>query len=250
MKPGLPVRFGHVHGGRQHLVVKCLRDFDEPRHTCGALGVADHRFDRAEGAGLERGALLLEHGLQGLDLGLVPGHRAGAVSLDQSDRGGRETGLGVSSPKGLRLPGGPRCGQALLASVSGTTDTLDDGVDPVAVALGVGEPLQHQRGDAFTDRDAVGALVEGATPARRRQCLGLRETEIHEGVLSGVGATGDHEITGPALQFVHREVECREGGRAGGVHGAVETAEIEPIRDSPGGDVHQDPRERVLGPLG
>ena len=69
---------------------------------------------------------------------------------------------------GVAVGAGPaRCAGPPAAARSGRApgrrwraDALDHRVDPVAVALGVGQPLEHDAGDALAERDAVGGCVE------------------------------------------------------------------------------------------
>ena len=80
-----------------------------------------------------------------------------------------------------------RRGDALALAVAGAADAAQHGVDPVAVALGVGEPLEHEQRSALAHHEAVRAGVErpGAGrgeradlaelhEARRRPCCGRR----------------------------------------------------------------------------
>ena len=85
-RPG--VRLLDVQRRRQDLVVQRQGDLGHSRDTGGALGVTDHRLDRADGARLPRRACGLEHPLERRHLRLVPGDGAGAVRFDQPDAGG------------------------------------------------------------------------------------------------------------------------------------------------------------------
>ena len=79
---------------------------------------------------------------------------------------------------------------------------LIDGVDPVAVALGVGEPLEHHARDAFADDDAVGAVVEGTAAPRRRQRVGLREAHEGDGAVGAVHRADEHHVGVAAAQLL------------------------------------------------
>ena len=97
--------------------------------------------------------------------GLVADDGAGAVRLHQPDARGRDAGLGVRAVQRPQLPLGPRRGQPLVAAVARCADALDDGVDAVAVALGVRESLEHRDANPLGQRDAVGPGVERPAPA-------------------------------------------------------------------------------------
>ena len=123
------------------------------------------------------GAVLGEDLGEGGQLGAVADDRAGAVGLDQADRRrasgrpGRRPGRSARCWPSLRGAVRPRWRPSLDAG-----DGVDDGVDAVAVALGVGEALEHDAGDALAEDDAVGARVEGAALAGRRQRVDRRRT--------------------------------------------------------------------------
>ena len=107
---------------------------------------------------------------QGLDLDHVADGRARAVGLDVADRRGIDARLGIGALERPHLALEARRGQSPAAAVAGGPDPLDDGVDPIAVALGVGQPLEDHGGDALADHDAVGARrrTGGSGPAGRR----------------------------------------------------------------------------------
>jgi hypothetical protein len=211
--------------------------------------MADHRLDGPERDALSVRTRLGEHVGERLHLRPVAGDGARSVRLDEPDRRRRDAGVGVRPPERAHLSFGARRGQAAISAVAGRADAFDDGVDPVAVALRVGEPLEHDRGEALADGDAVGLGVEGPAPAVRRERLRLAEAEVAEGVLDRVDPPGEDHVARAVLELAHREADGGERRRAGGIDRVVRAAEVEPVRDAPRGDVHEDPRERVLGPL-
>ena len=120
------------------------RRLDQPGDAGGRLGVADHRLDRADRARSARAVAGSPNTVvSAVELGAVAGDGPGAVRLDQADRGGRVAGLGVGAPQRPHLALGPRRGEAPVAAVAGGADAADHGVDAVAVALGVGQALEH-----------------------------------------------------------------------------------------------------------
>ena len=127
-----------------------------------------------------RGARVLEEPSERLDLDDVAQGGAGAVRLDVADGARRDAGLCVGALEGAHLPFDDRGGQAAGAAVARGADALDHGVDAVAVALGVGQALEHERGHSLADDDPVGTGVERATAAARRERLGLAERQIGE----------------------------------------------------------------------
>ena len=107
------------------------------------------------------------------ELGPVGGRHAQAVALDEHD-GGR-----VDSRPGDR-PGASRgrarahwVRPALALAVAGQADSLNDGVNSIAVALGVGPPLEDQDPHAFARNHAVGVGRERPGGPRARQGVEL-----------------------------------------------------------------------------
>ncbi len=72
-------------------------------------------------------------------------------------------------------------------------DAEDDGVDPVAVALGVLEPLEHEERCAFPHHEAIGARVEWSG-ARGRQRADLAELHERGDTHVAVDATRDGDV--------------------------------------------------------
>ena len=77
------------------------------------------------------------------------------------------------------LPDGVRRGDALALAVAGRPDATQHGVDPVAVAFGVGEALEHEHGRALAHHEPVRARVERPGPGRRQ---GTDLAELDEAV--------------------------------------------------------------------
>jgi hypothetical protein len=83
---------------------------------------------------------------------------------------------------------------ALAPAVGRGADAADHGVDAVAVALGVVEALEGQHGHALAEEGAVGCVGEGPAIAALGERGRLAEAHVHEDVVHGVDAAGDHQI--------------------------------------------------------
>ena len=70
--------------------------------------------------------------------------------------------------------------EAEALAVARSADTFDDGVDAIAVALGVLPPLQDDCGDAFTERD----------DGQQAVALGDKDPEVHFELASALRASG------------------------------------------------------------
>ena len=153
-----------VEGRRQLAVEDGEGGLGQAGGTGGGHGVADHRLHRAQHRVATRRRARVrsaaEHGAQRLELGAVADRGGGAVRLDQPD-GGRVQPAGP--PRLLdrqHLTLGPRVHERRAGAVGRNAGPLDHGVDAVAVALGVGHPLEHQDAGALAHQDAVGVAAE------------------------------------------------------------------------------------------
>ena len=187
---GVPVDVGvgvaEVQAGREHLLVQRHDDLEQAGGAGGGLEVADVGLDRAERDRAGRGTGR-RRPRSGAELGGVADAGRGAVRLD---RGRRSPGRRRRCPgplDGEPLPDRVGCGDALALAVAGAAEAEEHRVDPVTVALGVGEPLEHEQRRTFAHDEAVGAGVEGPgaggregtdlaelDEARRRPCCGRR----------------------------------------------------------------------------
>jgi hypothetical protein len=241
------VRVFHVQGGGQHAAVDRERGLDEARQARRALGVADLRLHRAQGArrglGAGRDEGLGERG----QLGLVADDGAGAVSLDQPDLDGREPGARVGAVDGALLAVLARRGEAEVAPVAGRAHARQHGVDAVAVALGVGEALEHHHRGALAQRDAVGVGVEGAAAPLARQRVDAGEHQVVVDAVVEVGAATEHHVGGAGQQLLDGEVHRGQRRGARGVDRVVGAAEVEAVGDPAGDDVGEHAGEGVLG---
>ena len=205
-------------------------DFTEPSPTGGcALAV-----------------VVLEDVAQGGDLDAVAGAGGRAVGLDQADAGRVELG-GLPGPlDGQHLPLAGGAHQRGGPAVARHAGAADRGVDPVAVAAGVGQALEHHDPGALADEDAVGGLVERADQARGAERPELGEHAPQGHVVAVVHAAGQHQVGSARLQLGDRLRHRQQRGRAGGVERVGGAPEVEAVGDERGHQVrHQ--ADRRLG---
>jgi hypothetical protein len=133
-------------------------------------------------------------------------------------------------------------------AVARRANAANDGVNLVAVAAGVVEPLQHQHAQALAEDGAVGAGVERPGVPGRRQRRRLAKAHVHKDVVKGVDAAR-HDNVGPMRLQLHRgKVQRPQRTGASGVHDAVGAAEVKAVGDAPGHDVAEQAGERILLP--
>src|SRR5271157_2456887 len=146
---------------------------DQSGETRRALGVADLRLDGTDYATARSRPPGLEQPGQRLDFDHVADGRACPMGFDVADRRGIDPCLGIGSFERPHLTLVARRSQSSATAIAGGADPLNDRVDPITVALGVGQTLENDGSDSFADHDAIGASVEGTTVTPRGKGLRL-----------------------------------------------------------------------------
>ena len=143
-----------------------MHHLDDAADAGGGLGVADVRLHRAEPQRPVAGAVLAVGGQQRLRLDRVAQRGAGAVRLDRVDVGRRTARRWPAPARMTRCCDGPfGRGQAVAGAVLVDRGAAHHGQHRVAVAPGVGQPLQQQHADALGPAGAVGGGGERLAPA-------------------------------------------------------------------------------------
>ena len=204
----------------QHAVPHRHDHLDDPADAGGGLGVADVRLERAEPQ-RPSGRSLAVGGEQ------RPGPRSGRRAWcrcrgPRPRRRPRRSGRALASAwRMTRCWEGPLGAvRPLLAPSWLTAVPRITAEDPVAVALGVGEPLQQEQAGALGPAGAVRASAENALhrPSADRPRCRLNSTNRlgrgHHG-----HAAGQRQRALAAPQRLRRQVHGDQRGGAGGVDG-------------------------------
>ena len=161
-----------VQSRRQYAMKQREGRLDQSRHTGRGHGMADHRRDGPQSAAsVGQGG---KDGLEGSKLRPVRRGHSQAVALDEHDGSGIDSRPAIGFRMAQACP--PRwlgCGQALALAIAGQPDSLNDGIDSIAVAFGVGPPLEHDNAHALARNHSVGIGCKGPRRARRRQGVEL-----------------------------------------------------------------------------
>ncbi|GAA3062920.1 hypothetical protein GCM10020000_52840 [Streptomyces olivoverticillatus] len=125
-------------------------------------------------------------------------------------------------------------GQAVAGAVLVEGAGADDGEDVMAVAAGVGEPLDEDHAHALGPAGAVRALREGLAAAVGRESA--LAAEVDEGVGSGHDghAARERHVALAALQGLDGHVQGDQRGRAGRVDGDGGAFEAQDVGDAAG----------------
>ncbi|GAA3360089.1 hypothetical protein GCM10020366_38690 [Saccharopolyspora gregorii] len=216
-----------------------------PRDPGGELGVAQVVLDGAQRGRSGGGAG--EGSAERAELDGVAELGAGAVRLHQLDAAGFDARRGVHLAQQPLLGGGAGRGQAVGGAVLVDAGGADQPVHVVAVALGVGEPLQQHRARALPGHEPVGAGVEAvAAPGLREHARAARRAvqprrRLHE------HATGDRQVRRAGAQVAAGQVQRHQRTGAGGVGGQRRSAQVQLVGDAGGDDrTHRAP-QRLRG---
>src|SRR5581483_11143669 len=99
---------------------------------------------------------------QRLDFSDIAERHACPMGFDQPDGLRRDARLLVGALDSKRFAFEPRGEQASPATVARDANALDEGVDTVAVALGILPPLQDHYADALAQQCAPCVFIKGA----------------------------------------------------------------------------------------
>ena len=164
------VGFVHSEVRGEDFVVQGKRRLDQAGRARRRFGMPDQCLDGPDRAAGWLRTALFEDPDNRFELGPISGHGSGSMGLDEPQCRGRKSGLSVGPPQRSLLTSRQRCGQTFGASIARCTDTLDHGVDPVAITLRIGEALEDDDGDSLGDYDSIGFCVEcAAAPGWRKR---------------------------------------------------------------------------------
>ena len=159
----LGVHLVGLQGRENNLVMEGQGRLDQAGATGCRLGVTYIGFYRSESAFFAAlVCVLTENPAQGFEFNLIADPGSRSVGLDHPDRGRLYSSLLVSSCKGLDLAFFARGVYPVGLSVTGGTESLDDGVNPVPVIQGVFQALQNQQADTFAEDRSISLGGKGA----------------------------------------------------------------------------------------
>ena len=141
---------------------------DEARDSGCRLGVTQVRLQGADQQRRIFGTASTQHRAQGARLDRVAQQRSGAVRFDIVDHAGLHSRVGVGGPQHRHLGCGVGSHQPVGAAVLVDRRTADHRQHPIAVALRVGQPLEHHHAGALTTDEPVRRGIERAAPTRGR----------------------------------------------------------------------------------
>ena len=193
-------------------------------------------LDRAEQQRCVGGPPLAEHRAQGAGFDRVTEQRAGAVGLDVVDLARVDPGGGVRGAQHRHLGGGVGRHQTVGAAVLVDRGSADHREHPVAVPLGVGQPLEHRDTTALATDEPVGGSVEGVASAGGRHRLGLVQAAGAGRGQQQVHPGGQRDVRVAGAQTLTRQVQRNQRRRTRGVDRHRRAAEVEEVRHPVGDD--------------
>ena len=159
------------------------------------------------------------------------------MRLDVVDGARIDTGIAVGPAQHVGLGIRVRRQQSVGPTVVVDCTAGDHGQDVVAVATGIGQPLEHQHSAALGPGVSVGVGRERLDSAvGREHPADLIEPERDRGRDKRVDPAGQHDVGLAGAQRLHAGVHRDERGGAGGVHRDRGPAEVVEIGDPVGDD--------------
>ena len=243
------VRLGEVEARWEDAMVQRERCLQHAGSAGRSLQVPDVRLDRTECDRARAQVGAREDLAETRDLHDVTDACARAVGLDERARSRGQPGRPPRALHREPLPDRVRRRDPLAPPVAGAGDATNHRIDTVAVALGIGEPLQEEQGRALAHHEAVRPCVERAS-TRGRESADLAELHVARGAHVAIDTAGDHGVELVCGQAVDRRVERGHRRSARGVDDEVGPVEIEQVGDASRHHVAELARHGVLGDLG
>ena len=175
---------------------------------------------------------------------------ARSVSFNEIDGFRAVSSLLIGAPQRAGLTGGKRRVDRGPLAVGPAANAANDGMDLVAVALGIVKAAQGEHADAFAKHGAVRIVRERTAIAGRRQGGRFRKAHEHQDVVQRVDTACEHHVGIARAKFVHRNLQGRKARGTGRVGHVVAAAQIEAIGDPSGDDIAEKAREGAFLPLG
>ena len=150
---------------------------------------------------------------------------------------------------GQLLPLGIGCRDAFAAAVRRAADAAQDGIDRIAVALGVVETFEQEEGSTFTHHETVRPFTVGPR-AGGRQGADLAEFGERRGAHIGVDAAGQDGVVIVLLEAFDGGGDRRHGRGAGGVDDVIGAVQVEDVGHPTGDDIGELAGHGVLVDLG
>lgn len=223
---------GEVQIPWHHAVLQRENRLHHPQRPGRRLQVAEVGLDRPQHT---RPVGSVHRGQAGV-FDRIADRGAGAVRLDEADRGGvdvrRLQRLSVDGDLSRFRGRGDVDGAAVLVGGGAPQHRQD----AVAVAPGVVEPLEQQHHASLTGDEAVGVHVEGVAAAGRGQHA-LQRTRHRLAWFQGHHhPTGQGEVAFAAAQAAAGLVHGHQPGRARRVHRDRRPVQAQRVGDPPGGE--------------
>ena len=172
------------------------------------------------------------------------------MRLNEFNRAGIIASLLIGAGEGAGLTLWQRGIYGGRAPVRARADPLDDRMDPVAVAFGIGKAAKRQYADAFAQHGAVGLVRKRPAILCRGEGRRLRKAHIHEDVVQRIDAAGEDEVAVACAKLMNGAVQRGERGGAGRICDIVGAAKVHPVCDPPGDDIAEKAGKGAFLPLG
>ena len=124
------------------------------------------------------------------------------MRFDELDRIRCDSGHTIGVVKTANLSFCLRCIDCVARSVTGCSNSFQDGVNLVAITFGISLSFEDKHADPFAKNRPIRLVRKWPGVPGCRQCGSLAEAHEHEDVIEGVDPSGDNHVaaTRPKLQ--------------------------------------------------
>ena len=193
----------------------CLDQTSDPGSRLEVADIGLYGTDQKRTIGLASFAV---DGGDGVDLNRVAHSRSSPMRLQVIHIRSRNSGMGQGRFHHLFQCGDVRYGQSGAGPAVIHRRASDYPPDPIAILLGLAQPLQDNDAATFAAHVTVRGLIERLALPVRRQHHRIRAEFEYATVQDGLHTARNGQIRLALLQVRHRVVDRHHGRRARGVH--------------------------------
>ncbi len=234
-----------VQAGRQDFIRQGHCRANERRHPGCWHQMADHRFDAAHCAALDRRFGVSIEPPHARQFSLVADDCPGSVGFEIPNCFRIDPSIVVGPLKSLDLPIG-RWGQDVVPSpVAGDSDSFDDRIHLVSIAQGVLPAFEQDHSSSFADHDAIGPSIKRPNLSCRRYGPQPQEYGVHRRRMGQKQAADGSQVALPQPQSPDGLFGRQQRGRTCAINHVGQAAKIEAIGTQTGDDVRNRRRNGI-----
>ena len=178
------------------------------------------------------------------ELGSIGSRYSQSMPLDEPHSRRVDTRGAISAADRSSMALGARGREPAAAPVAGQAGPLDHGIDSIAVALGVAQPLENHNANPLSGNEAIRVGRERTRRSRTGEHAELAEDERKVDIGLDVDAPHQRQVRATLAESPTRQVQGDERRGAGRVDNKAGTSQIESIGKPSGCCVGELPGDR------